>query len=130
MLVVVRRLWGQVSDGPSGVEDQSKTRQSARISPGPSKSGSVAAVRRVGVVPVIDVEIPLPSPHPCIPITERRHRAAHCVSRGTYAPFHEFGSIVGRRKALEHSLAPARPSVHGSCNTHRQTNERRHGEET
>src|SRR6476469_2415665 len=41
---VVRRLCGHCVDGPSGVDDQSSARQRARISPGPSNSGSEATL--------------------------------------------------------------------------------------
>jgi hypothetical protein len=46
--VVVRRLCGQLCEGPSGVLDQSKAAQSARISPGPSNRGSVATLPFAG----------------------------------------------------------------------------------
>ena len=55
--MVVRRLGGQPVDGPRGVDDQSKARQSARISPGPSKSGSDATLL-VAIVLEMDVVVP------------------------------------------------------------------------
>ena len=54
--MVVRRLCGQVVEGPRGVDDQSKARQSARISPGPSKSGSDATLL-VAIVLEMDVVV-------------------------------------------------------------------------
>ena len=71
MLTVVRRLWGQALDAPSGVVDHSKARQSARISPGPSNSGSAATSWRVGVAPVIDVEMLCPPLLLRMPAAER-----------------------------------------------------------
>jgi hypothetical protein len=57
--VVVRRLCGQSIEGPSGVLDQLKARQSARISPGPSNSGSEATLAFAGMLEIDVVVSPL-----------------------------------------------------------------------
>src|SRR5688572_27361807 len=59
MATVVRRLWGQSFEGPSGVLDQSKARQSARSSPGPSNRGSEATLPAARTLEIDVVVSPL-----------------------------------------------------------------------
>jgi hypothetical protein len=81
---VVRRLCGQLVEWPSGVDDQSKARQSARISPGPSNSGSEATLL-IAVELEIDVVV---SPLRTVPRAPPRRTisAAHEAARPINLP--------------------------------------------